>query len=290
MLGSSAKSNEVGVKGAAAPACSAITRSESAYASGNVVLGAVRRRSSHSRAEGGAVVPSTRMDARIRGSIPMATGDPIMASSCSLSRPPRAVYSVRVAASIRPGVSAGRVRGAATATCSGVAAVVFQLTAVRASATTSELWVSSTPRAYTPSSAKPRSAVGTSTVTIRVSPAAMGVVAVCAMTSSVVTLSSLEASHSSSAAVAVNRDRLTSVLMTPASMIELLPLEILMVRCRLSASTGIPNESGATVILTTPGSDVMVEACAAGRAAVIPVRPRRSAMTAPTGLTVMGRP
>ena len=117
---------------------------------------------SHARADSGAEVPRSRIDARIAGSIASTTGVPATASSCEESEPPSAVSSSSCAA-VSTGVSiAGAVIG--TTTVNGVTSPSSgTVTALRTS-TESSPRVKVAASGYTPGSRSARASSSASMV------------------------------------------------------------------------------------------------------------------------------
>ena len=122
--GSSASENEVGVSSSGRSSWACTARSASAYASGKTSFGISESRCSHAVADGGALDPSTRIEAMMRGSMPMATRRPARASSWRVRSPVGPVQFSSREGSMRPAGSpvVGVVSGAASATATEPAA------------------------------------------------------------------------------------------------------------------------------------------------------------------------
>ena len=109
--GSTASSNPIGSSGSARPTWICAARSASAYASGNTSFGMSASSPSQATALSGAALPSTRIDAGIRGSMPTATDVPATASSWRVRSPVGPVHDSRRSAGISPVDCGGIVSG-----------------------------------------------------------------------------------------------------------------------------------------------------------------------------------
>ena len=107
-------------------------RSASAQASGKVSLETASNWVSQSLADCGALRPRIRMDARMRGSIPIAICVPSSSFSSRVRMPVGDVSAARVFALMKVELDAGTVSGAARATGTERDRLTFQATAVRA--------------------------------------------------------------------------------------------------------------------------------------------------------------